>query len=225
MSKHILCSVWMKVYSQRIRMKWNFCLSKRYRTVLLFFANHFGFWRCMLFLVFTGVTQRDSIGDNLTYPWDSMPFTDFIVGISLLAWLTRLWIWWLLPVPHLPAFFTFLYHTHYTLAMEGLVKVLAGIHLLPNSVFAVAITSILFSMVFKCFFFFLMRLCLFIWISGFFKMCKADMWWYMINICGKEYKQYKMTSQAQAYPPSQAHFPRAIISRGVCALFPITVCG
>ena len=113
MSKHILCSVWMKVYSQRIRMKWNFCLSKRYRTVLLFFANHFGFWRCMLFLVFTGVTQRDSIGDNLTYPWDSMPFTDFIVGISLLAWLTRLWIWWLLPVPHL----------------------------LPNSVFAVAIKS------------------------------------------------------------------------------------
>ena len=141
MSKHILCSVWMKVYSQRIRMKWNFCLSKRYRTVLLFFANHFGFWRCMLFLVFTGVTQRDSIGDNLTYPWDSMPFTDFIVGISLLAWLTRLWIWWLLPVPHLPAFFTFLHHTHYTLAMEGLVKVLAGIHLLPNSVFAAAIKS------------------------------------------------------------------------------------
>lgn len=105
MSKHILCSVWMKVYSQRIRMKLNFCLSKRYRTVLLFFANHFGFWRCMLFLVFTGVTQRDSIGDNLTYPWDSMPFTDFIVGISPLAWLTRLWIWWLLPVPHLPACF------------------------------------------------------------------------------------------------------------------------
>ena len=85
------------------------------------------------------------------------------------------------------------------------------------------VTSILFSMVFKCFF--LMRLCLFIWISGFFKMCKADMWWYMINICGKEYKQYKMTSQAQAYPPSQAHFPRAVISRAVCALFPITVCG
>ena len=43
MSKHILFSVWMKVYSQRIRMKLNFCLSKRNRTVLPFFADHFGF--------------------------------------------------------------------------------------------------------------------------------------------------------------------------------------
>lgn len=34
-----------------------------------------------------------------------------------------------------PSLFSrFLYHTHYTLAMEGLVKVLAGIHLLPSSV-------------------------------------------------------------------------------------------
>ena len=53
------------------------------------------------------------------------------------------------------------------------------------------------------------------------------MWWYMIKIYRKEYNlvQYKMTSQAQPYSPSQAHFPRAIFSSGVCALFPITVCG
>ena len=38
----------------------------------------------------------------------------------------------------------------------------------------------------------------------------------------KEYKQYKLKSQAQRYSPSQAHFPKAIISSGGCVLLPIT---
>ena len=87
MSKHTLFSLWMKVYSRRIIMKLNFCLSKRNRTVLPFFADNFGFWRCMLFLVFAGLTQRDNIGCDVTHPWDSRPFTGFTVSMSPLAWL------------------------------------------------------------------------------------------------------------------------------------------
>ena len=102
MSKHILFSVWMKVYSQRIRMKLNFCLSKRNRTVLPFFADHFGFWRCMLFLVFAGLTQRDSIGCDVTHPWDSRPFIGFTVSMSPLAWLQFSCVW-LLVTPWIAA--------------------------------------------------------------------------------------------------------------------------
>ena len=34
-----------------------------------------------------------------------------------------------------------------------------------------------------------------------------------------------MKSQAHHYSPSQAHFPKAIISSGGCVLLLITVCG